>query len=177
MLSIDPVAFVYGAWWCLAAMLMLCGIVGTVLPALPGPMLALSGIILGAWIDGFLRVGTWTIAVCTFLAVIAMGADYVLAILGARRMRASKSALLGAMLGTIAGVMTGAIGLLILPMLGAMAGEYIASGDGRRSREVGFATWLGLLLGTAVKLALVFLMLGIFVASLLANHANGPSPV
>ncbi len=54
-----------------------------------------------------------------------------------------------------------------MPLLGAAVGEYIADRDLKRAGKVGVATWIGLLLGTAVKVALVFTMVGIFVAALL----------
>ena len=83
--------------------------------------------------------------------------------------------LAGAAAGTVAGVFTGFIGLLFLPLAGAMAGEWWAQQrkaaqtshgeDAKRALEVGVATWLGLLIGTAVKLALVLAMVGAFAAA------------
>jgi hypothetical protein len=157
-------------------MLILVGIAGTILPALPGTILVLAGIAWGAWIDGFTRVPGWVVALCAVLAALAWATDYVAALMGAKRVRASGWALAGAAAGTVAGIFTGFIGLLFMPLLGAMAGEAWAlrrqpAGDtaanGKRALEVGFATWLGMMIGTAVKLALVFVMVGVFVGALL----------
>ena len=74
----------------------------------------------------------------------------------------------------------GLVGLLFMPLLGPMAGEYwaqrkhlgtgAASADlnaaGRQAAKVGLATWVGLLLGTVIKIVLVFLMIGVFVVAL-----------
>ncbi len=62
---------------------------------------------------------------------------------------------------------TGLIGLVFMPLLGAAIGEYIAQRDLRRAGKVGIATWLGLLIGTAVKVAIVFTMVGVFAVALL----------
>ena len=74
------------------------------------------------------------------------------------------------------GIFTGFVGLLFMPLAGAMAGEYwsqhrklggfASPADhalaGRQATRVGVATWIGQLLGTVVKLVLVFLMIGVF---------------
>jgi hypothetical protein len=93
--------------------------------------------------------------------------DFVAAALGAQRAGASRLALLGAAFGTFAGVFTGLWGLLFMPLVGAAAGEYLAQRDLRRAGRVGVATWIGVLLGTAAKVAIVFAMIGVFVAALL----------
>jgi hypothetical protein len=101
------------------------------------------------------------------LAALAFAADYVAAMLGAKKAGASRLAIAGAAIGTIVGVFTGFVGLLFMPLVGAAIGEFIADRDMARAGKVGIATWVGLLLGTAVKVALVFTMVGIFVAALL----------
>jgi uncharacterized protein YqgC (DUF456 family) len=101
------------------------------------------------------------------LTVIGFVVDYVAAALGAKKAGASKLAIVGAAIGTIAGVFTGFIGLLFLPLAGAAIGEFIDDRDMLRAGRVGIATWLGLLLGTAVKVAIAFTMVGLFVAALL----------
>lgn len=164
------------AWWALSVVLIAIGVVGTVLPALPGAALVLAGIVLGGWIDGFTRVGGWAIGAATMLAILAWTTDYVAALLGAKKVGASREALIGAALGTVAGVFTGFVGLLFMPLVGAAVGEAWAQrerlgadtvGAGGQVARVGVATWVGLLVGTAVKLALVFMMIGVFVAALL----------
>lgn len=162
--------------WAGVVSLIVVGIAGTVLPALPGTVMVLAGIVWGAWIDDFTRVPVWLVAVCAVLAALAWATDYVAAMLGARRVQASGWALAGAALGTVAGVFTGFVGLLFMPLLGAMAGEWWAlsrqsrgaatlTADGQRALTVGLATWLGMMIGTAVKLALTFVMVGAFVAA------------
>jgi uncharacterized protein YqgC (DUF456 family) len=171
-LSFDP------SWlaWLGVATLIVVGIAGTVLPALPGTVLVLAGIVWGAWLDDFVRVPVWVVVLCAVLAALAWATDYVAALMGAQRVRASGWALAGAAAGTVAGIFTGFIGLIFMPLLGAMAGEWWAlrhqpgatvTANGQRALTVGLATWLGMMIGTAVKLALVFVMVGAFVAAYL----------
>ncbi|PPE69709.1 DUF456 domain-containing protein [Caldimonas thermodepolymerans] len=152
-------------WWIVAIGLMGLGVLGTVLPVLPGTILVLAGIVIGAWIDGFVRVSGWTVGVITVLALLAWVADYVAAVLGARKAGASPLALAGAALGTVLGIFTGLVGLLFMPLAGAMAGEYWARRDAQRATRVGLATWIGLLVATVVKVVLAFLMIGLFFAA------------
>ena len=152
--------------WIVAVALILIGIAGTVLPALPGAVLVFGGIVLAAWIDDFTRIPVWIVVLLGAMTAVAWVVDYVAAAAGAKRVGASKYAIIGAMIGTFAGIVTGWWGLLFMPLVGAAIGEYIAQRDLRRAGKVGLATWLGLLVGTAVKIAIVFTMVGVFVVAL-----------
>jgi uncharacterized protein len=155
--------------WIAAVLLIVVGLAGTVLPALPGTLFVLAGIVIGAWLDDFVRVKAWVVTVIGVLAVLAWVTDYVATVMGAKKAGASTSALVGAALGTIVGIFMGLVGVLFMPFVGAVIGEYIAQKNARQAAKVGLATWLGLLIGTVVKLALVFMMIGIFVAALLLS--------
>lgn len=153
-------------WWVLSVLLIGVGLAGTVLPALPGTIFVLAGIVLGAWIDDFTRVGTATVVIVSVLAVLAWVLDYVAGLLGAQRVGASREALIGAVLGTVAGLFMGLVGVLFMPLVGAAVGEYIARRDHGRAVRVGTATWVGMMLGLVAKVVLAFMMVGIFVVAL-----------
>jgi uncharacterized protein YqgC (DUF456 family) len=155
------------ALWILAFLLIVVGVVGTVLPALPGVVFVFAGVALAAWIDGFARIGAWTLGVLGVLTLIAWLVDFVSGYYGAKRAGASTQALVGAAIGTVAGVFTGLVGLIFMPLAGAAIGEFLAQRDALRAGKVGVATWIGMLVGTAAKVAIVFLMVGIFAAALL----------
>jgi hypothetical protein len=155
------------ALWVVAVLLILIGIAGVVLPALPGVVFVFGGILLAAWIDDFTRIGVWTVVILGVLAAIAFVIDYVASTVAARRAGASKLGLVGAALGTVLGIFTGFIGLLFMPLVGAAIGEYLAQRDALRAGQIGVATWIGLLVGTVLKLAIVFTMVGVFIAALL----------
>jgi uncharacterized protein len=152
--------------WIAAITLIVIGIAGTILPALPGAILVFVGIALAAWIDDFARIPVWLLVLLGLLTAMAWTVDYVAAVVGAKRAGASKQAIIGAGIGTFAGIFSGLWGLLFMPLIGAAIGEYVAQRDVRRAGKVGIATWIGLLLGTAAKVAIVFAMVGIFVFAL-----------
>jgi len=158
------------ALWVLVVLLILLGMAGTVLPALPGTLLVLGGIVLGAWIDDFTRVGLGTLAAIGVLAVLAWVLDYVAGLLGARKVGASREALIGAAIGTVVGLFLGVVGVLFMPLVGAAAGEYLArqheAQAGQRAVKVGVATWLGIMAGLLAKVVISFMMVGIFAVAL-----------
>jgi hypothetical protein len=154
-------------WWLVSTALILLGLAGIVLPALPGTLFVWAGIALGAWIDGFQRVGWFAVGAVTVLAILAFVLDYVSAVLGAKRVGASRQAIWGAAIGTVAGIFMGIVGVFVMPLVGAAAGEYLARREHGRALHVGVATWLGLMAGMLAKFVLAFVMIGIFVVALL----------
>ncbi len=152
--------------WILSAALIVLGLAGTLLPALPGTAFVLAGIVLGAWIDDFNRVGGGALAVVTVMAIAAWVLDYVAALMGARRAEASRQAVTGAAIGTVAGIFMGLVGVLFLPLVGAAIGEWLARRDHQGAVRVGLATWLGLMAGLVAKVVLAFMMIGVFLVAL-----------
>jgi len=153
--------------WVLCIALIVLGLAGTVLPVLPGTLLVWAGIVLGAWIDDFARVGVTTVVVISVLGVVAWALDYAAGLLGAQKAGASKQALLGAAVGTVVGLFMGLVGVLFMPLVGAAVGEYLARKDEARAVKVGLATWVGIMLGLLAKVVLAFIMVGVFAAALL----------
>jgi uncharacterized protein YqgC (DUF456 family) len=153
--------------WVIAVVLIGVGIAGVVLPAIPGIAFVYGGIVLGAWIGHFEKVGSGTLITLGVLAAIGIAIDYVATTIAAQRAGASKLGLLGAAIGTVVGIFTGLVGLFFMPLVGAAVGEFIARRDALRAGRIGMATWLGLLAGIVAKLAIVFAMIGVFVIALI----------
>jgi uncharacterized protein YqgC (DUF456 family) len=151
-----------GLLWALAAVLVALGLVGTVVPKVPGPLLVFLGLLLGAWADGFSRVGPFTLVLLAVLAVAAFVLELLAAHHGARRSGASPLAIAGATLGTLVGLFFSLPGLLIGPFLGAFLGELLMRRGFRQAGRSGFGAWLGLLLAAAARAAIVLAMLGLF---------------
>ena len=152
--------------WILAVVLVIVGLAGTVLPALPGVPLIFIGVLVAAWAENFQRITGLTIAILAVLTVIGVVVDYVAASMSAKRAGAGRAGIIGAALGTVAGIVTGLWGLLFMPLVGAAIGEFISHRDALRAGRVGVATWVGLLVGTVVKLAVAFTMIGVFIAAI-----------
>ena len=149
-------------YYVLAGALVIIGLAGVVLPALPGLPLMFAGMWLAAWAGGYDQVGVGTVIMLAVLTLLTLGVDIVAALLGAKRVGASRLALLGAAIGTVAGLFLGLAGIIIGPFVGALLGEWL---HGRRlgmAARVGVGTWLGIVFAAVLKLTLGFAMLGIF---------------
>ena len=118
--------------------------------------------LLAAWAGGFAHVGTFTLIVLGVLTVLAIAVDFVAGILGAKRVGASRQAIIGAALGTLIGIFFGWPALLLGPFIGALLGELAAGGSLHKATGVGVGAWLGFLVGTVLKLGICFAMLGLF---------------
>ena len=150
------------AYYLIAGALILVGLLGTVLPVLPGLPVMFAGMLIAAWAGDFRQIGTWTLVLLGLLTAVSIAVDLVSGIVGAKRVGASNKALFGAGVGGVVGLFFGIPGLLAGPFLGAAAGEMWHGREWREASKVGFGTWLGLALGAALKLALAFSMLAIF---------------
>jgi uncharacterized protein YqgC (DUF456 family) len=151
--------------WTLSILLVLAGTAGTVVPVLPGVPLVFGGLLIAAWIDGFKEVGAGPLVVLGILTLLSLLADIAASVYGARRVKASREAVWGAVAGTLIGLFAGLPGIIFGPFIGAAAGELYARRDLRRAGTVGLATWLGMVFAAAAKLALCFLMVAIFVTA------------
>lgn len=149
--------------WLAAVILVLTGIVGIVIPAVPGPTLVFAGLILAAWADNFERVGWISITILGLLTLISFALDFYTTSLGAKRVGASKLAIFGAAVGMFVGIFFGFFGIFVGPFVGAFLGEYIMRKDLKQSAKAGAGAWLGIAFGMAAKIAIVFTMIGIFV--------------
>jgi len=152
--------------WIVALALIVVGLVGVLLPALPGPALVLGGIAIVAGIDGFERIGYWTLAWSAVLTVLAIGVDYAAQALGARQFGGSGWGILGAVCGLVVGLFFAPLGILLGPAFGAALLELIfARKTTEEALRAGFGTFIGFVLGTVVRYAIVFTMLGLAVVA------------
>lgn len=147
----------------LGILLALVGLVGLVVPVLPGAPLMFLGVLAVAWADGFTRIGTAGLVATGVLAALIFIADYLAGAVGAKAFGSSWWGLLGAFLGLIAGWPLGLPGLILGPIVGAVVLEYFKEPDFKRAGKIGFGTLVGFILGTAVKYALAFLLIGVAV--------------
>jgi len=143
-------------------LMVLVGIAGIIIPGLPGVVLVYLGLFFVAWSDGFARVGWVTLTVLLLIGAVAWVIDMFTTVYGARRIGASRWAALGASIGMFIGLWFGLPGIIFGPFLGALGVELLVRKDILEAGKAGLGTWIGLLVGTALKLALIFSMIGIF---------------
>jgi uncharacterized protein YqgC (DUF456 family) len=153
------------AFWILAAALVVAGLVGLVLPAIPGAPLIFAGLLLAAWAEDFVHVGLWTIVILALLTLLTYAVDLWATMFGAKKFGASKRAVIGAIIGAIVGIFLGFPGVIFGPFIGAVIGELLAQRNLRQATRAGIGATIGLVLGAALKLAIAFAMIGIFVVA------------
>ena len=146
----------------LAVALVGLGLAGLVVPALPGAPLVFAGLLLAARADQFTHVGFWSLLVIALLGVLTLAADAVAGSVGAKGFGASPRALAGAALGGTFGIVFGPWGVLLGPFVGAALGELSSLRGLKQAGKAGVGATLGLVLGIALKMALGFSMVGLF---------------
>lgn len=150
-----------------AGLLIAIGLAGVVLPIIPGIPLMFAGMWLLAWAQDFVHVGPVTLWVLGLLALLSVAVDLLASVLGAQRVGASRGGLIGAALGTAVGLFFGLPGILFGPLIGAVAGELFYRPGLHSATRVGLATWAGIIVGAVFKVAIAFVMLGLFAFALL----------
>jgi uncharacterized protein YqgC (DUF456 family) len=153
--------------WLLAIILVVAGVIGVVVPAMPGTLLVFLGLLTAAWADGFQKVGVVTVVILGLLTLLSYSIDFLATYLGVKKVGASGWSILGGSLGMLIGLFFGVPGILLGPFVGALVAEWFVKKDLRQAGKAGLGSWLGLLLGTLLKLAVVFMMIGVFVLAFL----------
>jgi uncharacterized protein len=149
------------ALYVLAIALIVIGLIGTVLPNLPGIPMIFGGIWLAAAVDNYHHLSITWLIILGVVAAAGLVMDFIAASLGAKRVGASSTAVWGASIGTVVGLFFGLPGLILGPFVGALLGELLSSRSVLRSAHVGVGTWLGLLFGAFVKLVLSVVMVAL----------------
>lgn len=154
--------------WILTALLMIVGIIGSVVPFLPGSVLILAGAIIHQVMLGEDRsVGWWVIGGLALMAVLSYVVDIAASAMGAKRYGASKWGAWGGFIGAIVGLFFGLPGLLLGPIIGVLAGELIlARKELGPAAAAGWGTVVGTLIGVLGKFVIAVAMVGVFWISL-----------
>ncbi len=154
-------------WFALALLLMGIGLVGAVLPAIPGTPLIFAVAVAHRFVVGPVGAQTWVLITLGLFALLALGADLAASFLGARKLGATRRGMIGAVVGGLIGIFAGPIGILTGPFLGAFAFEYFGGREWRESAKAGAGATLGLLLGAVGKLACGVGMILLFAVNVL----------
>jgi len=151
----------------LCSVLMAVGLLGVVLPGLPGIPLSWLGLFIYALGTGFERISIATVVVFFILTVLTLVLDFVAPMLGAKKYRASKLGIFGAFLGFTVGIFVlGFWGIILGPFIGAFLGELIARKEPKQALGSALGAFLGFVAGTLFKIIVILIMAGFFIASL-----------
>ncbi|HEY3901906.1 MAG TPA: DUF456 family protein [Chthoniobacter sp.] len=135
----------FAFWWSLTILLLIVGLIGTIIPLLPGTTIIFAAAVVHRLVLGPEHsVGWWTLGGLLVLTIISHGLDFFSGSIGAKKFGATKWGLWGGLIGTIAGMFFFPWGFLLGPVLGVLAGELIG---GKQLILAGRSTW-GTVLGT-----------------------------
>lgn len=155
-------------WWSLTLVIMAVGLIGTVVPLLPGTTIILAAAVMHHFALGEERsVGWWTLGGLVVLTIISHVLDFVSGAMGAKKFGATRWGAIGGILGALVGIFFGLPGIFFGPLAGVLIGELLG---GKGLLPAGRSTW-GTLIGTTVgmvaKLIIAALMIGWFLAAAL----------
>lgn len=157
-------------YWLLVA-LMLVGIVGAVVPGIPGTSLILIAIAIWGVIQGSLGSVTIPLAVAIAVLLISIGIDFLATYWGAKRAGASKWGQIGAIVGLVLGILGllpalpiggPLLGIIIGPLLGAIVAEYLYQRNLKQALKAGLGIVVGSLVGNLIQGVLAIAVVGVF---------------
>jgi uncharacterized protein YqgC (DUF456 family) len=158
-------------WWLFAIVLMALGLIGTVIPIVPGTTIILLAAVVHRLVLGAERSLGWSaLIVMLALTLLTYALDAAASYLGAKRFGATKWGLIGGAAGALTGLFFGLFGLFVGPVIGAIAGELIGGKEITKAGRAGWGTFLGGLAGVIAKLFIGLIMIVIFLM-------NVPSPL
>ena len=153
-------------WWFFTIVLFAVGLIGTIVPVLPGTTVILAGAIIHRLMLGPEKsIGWHTIIVLVLLTLVTYGIDILAGYLGAKYFGATKWGAFGAILGALVGLFFGLLGLFLGPVIGVIIGEVIA---GKRMIDAGRAGWGSLIGNIGAMLAKLIFALTMIIIFLIA---------
>ena len=151
----------------LCSVLMITGLLGVILPVLPGVPLAWLGLLIYALFTGFETISITKVVVFFVLMVFTLLLDFTAPLLGAKKYRASKFGIFGAFLGFAIGIFAfGFWGVILGPLIGAFLGELLVGRKPKQAFGSALGAFLGFVAGTLFKIIVILVMAGFFIASL-----------
>lgn len=153
-------------WWLIAIVLMAVGLIGTLLPVVPGAIVILAAALLHQIMLGSEKsLGWWNIGALVLLTLLSYALEFAAGYFGAKRFGATKWGAFGAIIGAIAGLFFPFPGLIVGPIVGAFAGELVAGKRLVKAGRAGWGTLLGNLAGMLGKLTIGLVMVSWFLVT------------
>lgn len=135
----------------IAILLLLLGIVGCIVPALPGVPLSYAGLLFLQLTDK-VQYTTRFLLIWGIIVIIVQVLDYFVPAWGTKRLGGSKWGVWGSTIGLIIGLFAGIWGIIIGPFIGALVFELIGGAQSGTALKAALGSFIGLLTGTVIKL-------------------------
>ena len=148
-----------------AFLFMLIGIIGCIIPGLPGTPLAYVGLWIAHATD---RIDfTWqTLLIWGLVTLVVSILDYVVPAWGTKHYGGTKYGVWGSTIGVFVGLVFGAVGVIVGPLVGAVLGELVSGKEWQQAIKAGWGSFIGILTGTILKLICCGLMTTVLIKAL-----------
>lgn len=153
----------------LSFLMMILGLIGSFIPVIPGPFISFLGIVL-TYSFTSLPIDSNKMWILGLLMTVAMVGDYILQIVGVKKLGGGKKAIRGTLIGTLLGMFIPPIGILLGALIGAFIGAKMEQASNAQSLKVALGAFVGFLLGTGVKLFYSVYVLYYFTALVLSAY-------
>lgn len=149
---------------------MIIGILGSLLPVLPGPPLSWVGLLL-LYLTKSIANDWWFLGITFVVALLVFILDYIIPAIGTKKFGGSRAGMIGTTIGLIIGIIAPIpLGIIIGPFLGALIGELINNADSNKALKAAFGSFLGFLTGTFMKLVLSLIYFWFFIGTVWDNR-------
>jgi uncharacterized protein YqgC (DUF456 family) len=152
-------------WTVIASCLMIAGIVGSVVPFLPGPPLSYVGLLI-LQLREITAFSTKFLLIWLAIVIVIVVLDYLVPVYGTKKFGGSKYGMWGCTIGLIAGFWFGPIGIIAGPFVGAFVGELLANNESDRALKAALGSFIGFLFSTLLKLVACLVMGWYFIKAL-----------
>lgn len=151
----------------LALVVMLIGLIGSIMPGVPGSPLVLVAAIGHRLYFGAASISNTVIIVLVVLTVVSVGLDFLATALGAKKFGSTWRGALGAVIGGVIGLFFSLPGLILGPFLGALSFEMLGDKRFKEAAKAGAGAVVGLLLGVIGKFSICVIMIALFATTVL----------
>jgi uncharacterized protein YqgC (DUF456 family) len=153
-------------WLIISAIIILVGLVGAILPGIPGPITSYIGLLIGL-LSSYADSSYEVLLVLGVIAIVLTIIDYLMPIYGTKRFGGSRAGVIGSIIGLFAGlIFMPGIGIIIGPLVGAFIGELISGANSNDAFKAALGSFIGFLTGTFMKLIYSIAIIYYYVASL-----------
>jgi len=160
----------------LTLIVMLFGLIGSVVPVLPGTPVVLIAAIGHRLYFGDASISNVFLVALILLTGLSLLLDFVASVLGAKKFGATWRGMVGALIGGVIGLFFSLPGIILGPFLGAMLFEMIGGKEFKVAAKAGAGAVIGLLLGVVGKFSICVMMIALFATNTIYRSLNQPKP-
>ncbi len=147
----------------ISALFIALGLIGSILPILPGPPLSWLGLLILNLTEA-VQMNTSLIIITGIIAIIIFLLDYIIPAIGTKKFGGSKAGMIGTSIGLVVGLISPIPGGIILgPFIGAFIGEMINKNDSKLALKAAFGSFIGFIASTFIKFVVSIIYLGIYI--------------